>query len=189
MAGNMFESFTPFRQFRSESAPPADGHNNSVLSQWDTSSDIQEEDRWECCPRLTFQERLIGFCMCFIAGWIVSFVSFGSFAQMLTGHPTRFAVGYSFGNIMSICSTGFLVGPSKQVRNMFHRKRWIASVTYLSCLILTLICCFFLQVGLLQGLLIVLCVVCQFCAMVWYCLSYIPYGRTMATRILGFGGE
>lgn len=35
-----------------------------------------------------------------------------------------------------------------------------------------------------SALLTILCVVVQFCSYVWYVLSYIPYGRDIAGRML-----
>jgi hypothetical protein len=71
------------------------------------------------------------------------------------------------------CSTTFLVGPARQLRYMFDRTRVIATLIYLACLGGTL------WAGFARAdLAIVLALlVAQFCALVWYTASYIPYAR------------
>ena len=44
---------------------------------------------------------------------------------------TQFAVLYTIGNIIALFSTAFLFGPMRQVKNMFHSKRALATVIYL----------------------------------------------------------
>lgn len=53
--------------------------------------------------------------------------------------PKTFAVLYTFGNVTALCSTAFLIGPRKQLKNMFARKRIIATVVYLLAIILTIL--------------------------------------------------
>ncbi len=145
-------------------------------------------------------------------------------------NPVRFAVLYSFGNLVSLAATMFLMGPVKQFKNMFDEKRRVATIVYLSALVATLV------IALWQGkklgtsrawcdtrtrdaplpraspphttprhshaglmvllrclshppsppccpppvILVLLLVVVQFLALIWYTLSYIPYGRTVA---------
>ncbi len=55
------------------------------------------------------------------------------------GNPVKFAILYSFGNIVSLCATMFLMGPCKQFKNMFDEKRRIATIVYLSALAATLV--------------------------------------------------
>lgn len=67
---------------------------------------------------------------------------------------------------------------------MFDDKRYLTSVTYLSCLGSTLVIIFIPMPSLLKFLLILLLTMAQFCASTWYSLSYIPYGRRTALRVL-----
>ena len=95
-----------------------------------------------------------------------------------------------------------MVGPCRQLKNMFHKKRVITTIVYLTFLILTLVvafavrCCaatpcfprlrhlhlLTLQTGNIP--LTLLCLVIQFAAFMWYCLSYIPFGRKMAKNCM-----
>ena len=69
-------------------------------------------------------------------------------------------------------------------RNMFDEKRYLTSVTYLSCLAATLVVIFIPMPGLLKFLVILGLTLAQFCASTWYTLSYIPYGRRTALRMI-----
>ena len=75
----------------------------------------------------------------------------------------------------------FLMGPFKQLGRMFDGKRWLSSTIYLASLVLTLVSALVLH----SVILCLLCIVIQFCAFVWYCLSYIPYGQAILMRMLG----
>jgi hypothetical protein len=54
-------------------------------------------------------------------------------------NPVRFAILYSFGNLVSLCATMFLMGPVKQFKNMFDEKRRVATIVYLCALTATLV--------------------------------------------------
>ena len=69
-------------------------------------------------------------------------------------------------------------------RNMFDEKRYLTSVTYLSCLAATLIIIWIPMPGLLLFFLVLGLTMAQFCASTWYSLSYIPYGRRTALRLI-----
>jgi len=60
-----------------------------------------------------------------------------------------FGILYSFGSVLTIMSTMFLVGPMKQVKNMLKKNRIIATVVYLASIGLTLFCAIGLEDGLL----------------------------------------
>ncbi len=68
--------------------------------------------------------------VCVVVGWQ------SLFAIM---KPVTFAILYTIGNIISLSSTAFLVGPVKQLKNMFAQKRIIATIVFLSAMILTLV--------------------------------------------------
>lgn len=67
---------------------------------------------------------------------------------------------------------------------MFDEKRYLTSITYLSCLGSTLVIIFIPMPAVLKFLLILSLTTAQFCASTWYSLSYIPYGRRTAIRML-----
>ena len=66
---------------------------------------------------------------------------------------------------------------------MFHEKRRIATAVYLLTLILTISIAFGYE-GAGKTPLVLLSVLVQFLALVWYTLSYIPFARDMVLSCL-----
>jgi len=48
----------------------------------------------EFCPQLTYQQRMIGFCTCFVLGYFITFASFRFFVDLIEGNPVPFVVLY-----------------------------------------------------------------------------------------------
>ncbi|CAG8606298.1 1858_t:CDS:2 [Ambispora leptoticha] len=61
-----------------------------------------------------------------------------------------FAILYTLGNIISLLSTGFLVGFKKQAKTMFAPVRWIASTVFFASMVATLVVAFTLYFGIAQ---------------------------------------
>ncbi|XP_050567739.1 vesicle transport protein SFT2B isoform X1 [Cygnus atratus] len=88
--------------------------------------------------------RVKGFIACFAIGCLFSVL--GSCLIWIPGKGLMlFAAFYTLGNIASIGSTLFLMGPMKQLKRMFEPTRLIATVVMLLCLILTLCSAFWVQ--------------------------------------------
>jgi len=62
---------------------------------------------------------------------------------------------------------------------MFAPVRIIATIIFICAMVLTLVAAFVLN----SQLLVLFSVVVQFCALVWYCLSYVPYARACVKNI------
>ena len=124
---------------------------------------------------LSKEQRLYGFMYCVGLGITLSLLS-----SLFVFNYLAFAFFYTFGNILSIGSTGFLVGPMAQVKNMVAPQRLIATLMYVAMLAVTLWAVF--DVG--NPMLCLICVLLQSCALSWYCLSYIPYARRIIKRCL-----
>lgn len=127
---------------------------------------------------LSWSTRIKGFCFCFVIGIIFSLM--GSLVLILHLGLGRFALFYTLGNIISMASTCFLVGPMKQLKNMFAEKRLIATIIVIVSFVLTLVAAIVLN----KGLLAFVCTVIQSLAMTWYSLSYIPYARAAVKNAL-----
>merc|ERR1711935_969327 len=106
-------------------------------------------------------------CMCI--GMALSFLGFMAWWG---GHIGAFAVIYTLGNLVSLCSTGFLIGPKRQFKQMFQAKRAQATLAYIVMMVLVLIFIFM-----------------QWCALIWYVASYIPYGRKMLSKMMSKGAS
>ncbi|KAJ3037956.1 hypothetical protein HDV00_001159 [Rhizophlyctis rosea] len=68
---------------------------------------------------LTRMQRFYGFGICFVAGFVVSILST---ILLSVGSITGFAVLYTLGNVISLVSTGFLVGFITQFK--LHEAPW-----------------------------------------------------------------
>ena len=137
-------------------------------SEPETATEVLDE--YTSCASMSYEQRMYGFAFCALFGVMCSALS----AALLT-RPTKFATLYSMGNVLSLASTGFLTGFGRQLKNMFHGTRFVATCVYLGSLIMTLVC----AVELKSFPLTILFLAIQWCALMWYCMSYIPGGRAM----------
>ncbi|EOD03870.1 hypothetical protein EMIHUDRAFT_360512 [Emiliania huxleyi CCMP1516] len=130
------------------------------------------------CPSLTFKQRLYGTVGCFCVGFVFSLM--GTLLWW-TGHVAGFALLYTLGNVVSMAGTGFLIGPRRQLRNMCKSSRQYATALYFTMMLLTI----FAAISGWSAISILVFCILQWCAMVWYVASYIPYGQRMLKKILG----
>ncbi|XP_014230110.1 vesicle transport protein SFT2B isoform X1 [Trichogramma pretiosum] len=120
--------------------------------------------------KLSKTTRIKGFIICFVVGILLSVL--GSFALFLKG-LTTYGVLYTLGNIISLASTCFLMGPVNQLKKMFASTRIIATIIVFVSFGLTL----YAALGLHNPILALVFILIQSFAMLWYSLSYIPYAR------------
>ncbi|XP_015174657.1 PREDICTED: vesicle transport protein SFT2A isoform X2 [Polistes dominula] len=120
---------------------------------------------------LSWSTRIKGFAICFVIGILCSFL--GSFALFLRRGLTIFAIFYTLGNIISLASTCFLMGPINQLKKMFAATRIIATIVVFISIGMTL----FAALHLNNPGLALIFIIIQSIAMTWYSLSYIPYAR------------
>jgi len=147
-------------------------------------NDEQDEDfASTCCPSLSIQQRIFGCACCFAAGQLLQFFAFGASAGVLVGHPGRFARCYSMGNMMMIAGSFFLSGPKRQCNKIKEKNRAPTFCAFITAMVLTLTVVYSTPF-LGRALLILVLVVIQWCAQVWYILSYVPYGHTVGRRVL-----
>lgn len=164
------------------------GSVSSKLSQISSSLGIQQsepdalDELSEYCPKLSFQQRVSGFCICFSVGYLITFGSFSLFIELVEGNPIPFAMTYTLGNIMSLLSSTFLCGPKSQFKSMFHKKRRVTTIVYLSTLFFSLIFCFIPMQHDFRLVILVVLVMVQFFSLMWYCLTFIPFARDAVKR-------
>ncbi|KAF7251118.1 Vesicle transport protein SFT2B [Varanus komodoensis] len=121
---------------------------------------------------LSWGTRIKGFIACFALG-VLSSILGSCLLWVPRKGPVLFAVFYTLGNISSLGSTIFLMGPMRQLKRMFEPTRLIATIIMLLCLILTLCSAFWWHN---KGLVLIFCIL-QFFALAWYSISYIPFAR------------
>ncbi|KAK0425846.1 hypothetical protein QR680_009423 [Steinernema hermaphroditum] len=126
---------------------------------------------------LSWETRLQCFVGCFI---LSVFCSLCSTALLFAGKIAGFCILVSLGSILSIGGTCFLMGPFKQLQKMFEPTRLIATVVYITMIVLTLIAGLVLH----NGALALIFVIGQYIAMAWYSISYIPFARDFVSKLL-----
>ena len=123
-----------------------------------------------CFPSMSYETRIKGFVFCFIAGWVLSFCSVIAVSML---NINGFVLLYSFGNVTSIFATMFLMGPMRQLQNMCAKVRVVATLVFLGMLVTTIV----IAVQTQNFIAVLICIILQFLAGLWYSLSYIPYGE------------
>ena len=134
-----------------------------------------------CFPSLSYTTRMYGFAACFVIGVLLSVMSTLSIFKAITD-PTEFVVLYTMGNVVGLIGTGFLFGPLAQCKRMFEETRRVATCIYLGTLVLTIVvaCAFNPENGQFgKGVLILVLMVVQWMALLWYCASFMRGGRFM----------
>ncbi|XP_062853131.1 SFT2 domain containing 2a [Trichomycterus rosablanca] len=116
--------------------------------------------------------RVKGFVACLVIGVLCSVLGVCCLFFPRLG-VLLFIVFYTFGNICSLASTMFLMGPMKQLKRMFDKTRALATIMMTACLVLTLCAAFWWKIFGLALLFVIL----QSLAFTWYGLSYIPFAR------------
>ena len=130
-----------------------------------------------CCPDLSLKTRILGFILSFIIG---IFMMISSISQLLTlalGGQRYFAIWYTCGNAVCLSSTFFLMGPKKQCENMMKPQRKLTSMV----LFLSMGACLIVAFTSISKLIIMVAIVVQFMALIWYVLSYIPGAQKMCS--------
>ncbi|XP_027179110.1 vesicle transport protein SFT2B [Coffea eugenioides] len=124
---------------------------------------------------LSTKQRLYGFVICLAAGITCTLLS-----MLVFFNPIKFGLTFSFGNLLALGSTAFLIGPKRQLTMMLDPVRIYATAIYLASIIVSLFCALYVRNKLLTFLAISL----EFGALVWYSLSYIPFARSMVSKVM-----
>uniref|UniRef100_A0A2P2NFT5 Vesicle transport protein n=1 Tax=Rhizophora mucronata TaxID=61149 RepID=A0A2P2NFT5_RHIMU len=134
---------------------------------------LDEESDGLCS--LSFTQRMVAFAACLVAGLACMFLSLVVFAK-----PIKFALLFTFGNVLAVGSTAFLIGPARQVTMMFDSTRVYATAVYIGFVVISLICALWAH----NKILTIVAIICEICALIWYSLSYIPFARQMVSNLM-----
>ncbi|KAK4567273.1 hypothetical protein RGQ29_003187 [Quercus rubra] len=124
---------------------------------------------------LSTKQRLYGFAICFVAGLTCTLLS-----MLVFFNPIKFGMTFTMGNLLSLGSTAFLIGPKRQVTMMLDPVRIYATALYLASMIIALFCALYVH----NKLLTLLAIILEFGALIWYSLSYIPFARSMVSKVM-----
>ncbi|KAH7534110.1 uncharacterized protein LOC107407871 [Ziziphus jujuba] len=139
----------------------------------DSSSSFMDDLNRDCT--LSTKQRLYGFAICLSAGITCTLLS-----MLVFFNPIKFGITFTLGNLLSLGSTGFLIGPKRQVTMMLDPVRIYATAIYLASIIIALFCALYVR----NKLLTLLAIILEFGALIWYSLSYIPFARSMVSKIM-----
>ncbi|KAL2540248.1 Got1/Sft2-like vescicle transport protein family [Abeliophyllum distichum] len=148
--------------------------NRSASSEYEEQPEDNLLDDTEGLCSLSPLQRLYGFAACLAAGLICMLLSLIVFVK-----PIKFALLFTFGNVLAIGSTAFLIGPRQQLRMMLDPVRVYATAIYAGCVLLALICALLVH----SKILTMVAIICEICALIWYSLSYIPFARRVVSDL------
>ncbi|KAM6938043.1 SFT2 domain containing 2a [Lycodopsis pacificus] len=123
--------------------------------------------------------RLKGFVACFVIGGVCAVLGVCLLFLPRIG-IILFIVFYTLGNLCTLASTMFLMGPMKQVKRMCDKTRALATTLMITCLVLTLCAVFWWKNFGLALLFVIL----QVLSFAWYSLSYIPFVRDAIIKLV-----
>ncbi|KAI9465985.1 SFT2-domain-containing protein [Lactarius psammicola] len=131
---------------------------------------------------LTRTQRLYGFAGCYAIGLVLSVLGT---VMLFIGGLASFAVLYALGTVISLIGTGFLIGFTKQTKLMFKPVRVVATIVFLAMIVMIFVSAFVLSSGTLCINVVLVFVVLEYLAFLWYTLSYIPYARSAVLKVFG----
>ncbi|KAJ3675337.1 hypothetical protein LUZ60_004379 [Juncus effusus] len=146
--------------------------DEEAAAQEEESASFFDDFNRQCT--LSTTQRLYGFAICFVSGLACVFLS-----MLVFFNPIKFGITFTFGNLLALGSTAFLIGPKRQIDMMLDPVRIYATAIYIASLIISLFCALYVR----NKLLTLLAVMLEFGALIWYSLSYIPFARSLVQKI------
>lgn len=141
------------------------------------ADNLSTSESGQCFKDLTWTQRMQGFLVLMSMALFTTLMSW--FALGMANY-WKYSVLSTLGSFLSMLSTIILMGPSAQLAYMFDEYRFNATVLYIGSLFLA----FFVAIIFQSVMLCVLCGLLQYAALVWYSLSYVPYGRETLVNIV-----
>ncbi|XP_043662275.1 protein transport protein SFT2 [Drosophila teissieri] len=131
------------------------------------------KDTDSCFPKLSRLQRIVGFVACLGMGALCMTLS-TFYIPVLILKARKFALLYTLGSLFFILSFCFLSGFGSFLKQMFSKPRLLTSLSYSSCLILTLYCALVAK----STAFTVLFAVAQIIALLFMVLGTVPGGAT-----------
>lgn len=124
---------------------------------------------------LSTKQRFYGFATCLAAGLTCTLLS-----MLVFFNPIKFGITFTLGNLLALGSTAFLIGPKRQVTMMLDPVRIYATAIYLASIIIALFSALYVH----NKFLTLLAIILEFGALIWYSLSYVPFARSMVSKVV-----
>ena len=148
---------------------------------WSTISDSVpsgEDGEGQLFSGMSWSTRIQGCILFSVLGF---FSSIMGWVALSSGSFWKYSVLSTLGNVMSLFSTIFLMGPMRQCKLMFDPIRRSVTLAYLGAMVLTVL----VAVSFRSATLCAMCGMLQYAALFWYSLSYVPYGREIVGNCFG----
>ncbi|GMM29334.1 Sft2 protein [Martiniozyma asiatica (nom. inval.)] len=145
-----------------------------------TGSSSVEEPSWFQLSRF---ERIAGFFILIIGSFVCFALGF-FLLPVLTLKPRKFVMLWTLGSLLFFLSFGVLQGPMAYIAHLSSKERLPFTVVFVSCVIGTL----YSAVVLKSTILSLVMGIVEFMGVLWYTLSYFPFGAQTFAYIAGYVG-
>lgn len=153
-----------------------DGANNFYLALPMYNKGTQQNIEEPSWMQLSRMERIIGF-LCCLAGSIVCFVTSFFLFPVLALKPRKFAMIWTLGTLLFVASFGVLQGPNHYIRHLISRERVVFTTVFVSSVLATIYAAMIAK----STLLTIFCGIIEIFAVLYYTLSYFPFGALAVT--------
>ncbi|KAF2842504.1 SFT2-domain-containing protein [Patellaria atrata CBS 101060] len=143
----------------------------------------EEEEGWFALSRW---DRLLVFAAFNLAALAMFVTCFGlMFTPLFIARPSKFAVLWTLGSALFLCSWAAMLGPATYVQHLVSGPRLPFTAAYFGSIALTL----YFSLGLHKPFLTLISTLIQLVCLVWYLVSYFPMGTTGLRFAARFGGN
>ena len=143
--------------------------NAAGQAMMNTAEQKVNENGDSCCPGMSFQQRVFWFCLTGLLGFGIIFLTF------LETQIYWLAIG----TVLAITSTFFLNGWEAQKKKLLDPVRLPSVIVIIACFVVYLV--LVITGNNKSGINMALYII-EATAVVWYFLSYVPYGREMCIK-------
>lgn len=141
----------------------------------------EEEEGWLALSRW---DRMLIFTGCNLAA-LACFVLCFALWPVLWMKPRKFAILWSFGSVLFLCSFAAMMGPMTYVRHLLSGNRLPFTAGYFGSIFLTLL----FALGARSTFLTLVFAIIQLACLVWYLVSYFPMGSSGLRMATTFGAR
>ncbi|KAK6069724.1 hypothetical protein SCUP234_10479 [Seiridium cupressi] len=141
----------------------------------------EEEEGWFALSRW---DRLLIFGGCNIAA-AACFVLCFALWPILIAKPRKFAILWSFGSVLFLCSWAAMMGPMAYVQHLLSGNRLPFTAAYFGSIFMTI----YFSLGLQNTVLTLLSAIVQLACLLWYLVSYFPMGSSGLRLATTFGAR
>lgn len=124
---------------------------------------------------MNYQERFKMFCALLILSAIFFLLAFAVGLPMISIRPQKFALSFTCGSLLFLCSFAILRGPEAHFRGMIESDRLPFTAFYVGSMVATLYFTFNWH-GASAYIVVLLCSAAQLLALLWYLVTFLPGG-------------